>query len=157
RRAVIGGVVEHLIKPGLTLDQEIEPPLAKNDVEGEKKTDPAGNGAGAADALAHQRAALALIEGTGVPRPGIDEGGDGAGHRRPCGEIEQAGDELRHERAHRGELQTDIALIGEASVARDLSVHLLAPTLYLIGGELLVGGKLDDAGNEPRDLRARII
>src|SRR5262245_17713190 len=117
-------LADQLIEPVLPLDQEMQAPLAILDVESQQILDPAGNAVGGLGLELERLAVGALVDDALGERPGVDDLGHHARHRRLRGNAAQLDDQLRAEGAHRGELEPDVGLVGEAGVDGDVRVDL---------------------------------
>src|SRR5580658_532336 len=145
--------IQQPIQPILALYQEMQPALTVIDVEGEKEFDPRRQSRYFRGLVLKRLALSLLVDNAAMDRPGIDDFFDGDRERRVQRPTTDRHDHAGDETAHRGELQTGIALVGETCFAGDASVDLLTPAADFFGREALIERLADNVANELADLR----
>lgn len=139
-------LADELIEPVLPFDEEMQAPLAILDIKRQEIFHPGGRMAGGLRLELEGFAVGALVNDAFVQHPGVDDLRDQARERRLRRHPAQAHDQLRAERAHRGELEPHIGLVSKARVARHVGIDLLAPGAQRVGRDRLI----ERGGNHAR-------
>src|SRR5215211_1749833 len=171
-------LVEQLVKAVLSLDQEMQAPFAVAEVEREQKLGPAREivdrylrYCAVADceqefgparevlerSLARRGVVHGLVDEPLALGPYVDDLAHHARERRLRRLTAQLHDQLRHKGAHRSELESVIAFVGETGIARDLDVDLLAPCADLIGPDWFIERHHDQFHHQLADVRPRAL